>query len=169
MNIFVGNLLFETTEEDVRKAFEAFGDVSSVAIVMEKKGAKSRGFGFVEMPVDHEAQKAIALLDGKDFMGRILNVSPARPKSEAEKERIKRKTKTLEQKVEKPRKGIRPEPLTKKASEYGGYQEGRRTRSFIKRQVEAGVKEPVLAKRKNKDNPMRWRRKSQKRAHLKKG
>ena len=151
MNIFVGNLLFETTEADVRKAFEAFGDVSSVAIVMEKKGAKSRGFGFVEMPVDHEAQKAIALLDGKDFMGRILNVSPARPKSEAEKERIKRK------------------PLTKKASEYGGYQEGRRTRSFIKRQVEAGVKEPVLAKRKNKDNPMRWRRKSQKRAHLKKG
>jgi len=147
MNIFVGNLVFEATEEDVRKAFKAFGDVASVAIVMEKKGAKSRGFGFVEMPVDHEAQKAIALLDGKDFMGRVLNVSPARPKSEAEKERIKRK------------------PLPKKKGEYSGYQEGRRTRSFVKRQVEAGVKEPVLAKRKNKDNPLRWRRKSQKRAH----
>jgi len=154
MNIFVGNLLFETTEEDVRKAFEEFGSVVSVAIVMEKKGVKSRGFGFVEMPVEHEAQKAIALLDGKDFMGRVLNVSPAHPKSEAEKEKIKRKM---------------PEPISKKPSGYSGYKEGRRTRSFVKKQVEAGVKEPVLSKRKNKDNPMRWRRKSQQRAHLKKG
>jgi len=157
MNIFVGNLLFEATEQDVRKAFEEFGGVASVAIVMEKKGIKSRGFGFVEMPVDHEAQKAIATLNGKDFMGRVLNVSPAHPKSEADKEKIKRK-------MSEPKAKVEPVP-----EKIGEHKIGRRTRSFIKRRVAAGIKDPVLAKRKNKDNPLRWRRKSQRRAHANEG
>jgi RNA recognition motif-containing protein len=169
MNIFVGNLLFEATEGDVRKVFEAFGGVASVAIVMDKKGIKSRGFGFVEMPVDQEAQEAIANLDGKEFMGRVLNVSPAYPKSEADQDRIKKKI--LKPKIqfeakeypqgEAPEKKKWFDPVFKKT---GGYKGGRRTRSFIRRRVAAGVIEP-LPERKTKENPMRWRKKRDQ-AHL---
>ncbi|MDD5731067.1 MAG: RNA-binding protein [Candidatus Omnitrophica bacterium] len=84
MNIFVGNLSFSAKEEDVKKLFEGFGSVASCVIVMGKKGIKSRGFGFLEMPDDMQAQSAIAALAGKEFMGRPLKVSPVRPKPEPE-------------------------------------------------------------------------------------
>src|SRR3989338_119472 len=84
MNIFVGNLSFEATQDDVKKLFEGFGNVTSVVIVMskEKKAPKSRGFSFVQMPDEQPALAAIAALNGKEFMGRILNVDPARPKGQ---------------------------------------------------------------------------------------
>lgn len=86
MKMFVGNLSFDATEADVKSLFEGFGTVSSVVIVMEKKEAKSRGFGFVEMPDDQQAGAAIASLNAKEFMGRPLNVSQARVKTEEKKE-----------------------------------------------------------------------------------
>jgi RNA recognition motif-containing protein len=79
MNIFVGNLPFSATENDVKGVFEAFGAVSSVRI-KKKSGKNSRGFGFVSMPDDLQAQAAIAGLQGKDFMGRPLSISIERPK-----------------------------------------------------------------------------------------
>ena len=82
MNIYVGNLSFETTEDDLRQAFEAFGQVTSVAIIKDKFSGESRGFGFVEMPTKAEAQAAIDGLNGKDLKGRSLNVNEARPRSE---------------------------------------------------------------------------------------
>ena len=93
MNIFVGNLSFEANEGDVKKLFEGFGNVASVAIVMrkEKKAPKSRGFSFVQMPDEQQAQAAIEALNAKEWMGRILNVSPARPKTEEEREAEKEK------------------------------------------------------------------------------
>ncbi len=85
MKMFVGNLSFDATEADLKTLFEGFGAVSSVVIVMEKKEAKSRGFGFVEMPDDQQAEAAIAALNTKDFRGRPLNVSQARVKTEEKK------------------------------------------------------------------------------------
>jgi RNA recognition motif-containing protein len=82
MNIYVGNLLREVTEDDLRKAFEAFGQVTSVTIIKDKFSSESRGFGFVEMPAKAEAQSAISGLNGKELKGRILNVNEARPRSE---------------------------------------------------------------------------------------
>jgi len=84
MNIFVGNLLFEAIGADVKKLFEGFGNVSSVVIAMnkEKNTPKSRGFGFVQMPDGAQALAAIAALNGKKFMGRLLKVNPARPKGQ---------------------------------------------------------------------------------------
>src|SRR3989338_10049425 len=84
MNIFVGNLSFEATQGDVKKLFEGFGNVTSAVIVMsrEKKAPKSRGFGFVEMSDEEQALAAIAALNEKEFMGRVLNVDPARPKGQ---------------------------------------------------------------------------------------
>jgi RNA recognition motif-containing protein len=79
MNIFVGNLSFSATEADVKVLFEAFGLVSSVSI-KKKSGKNSRGFGFVVMPDDLQAEAALAALEGKDFMGRPLSVSIQRPK-----------------------------------------------------------------------------------------
>jgi len=82
MNIYVGNLLREVTEDDLRKAFEAFGQVTSASIIKDKFSGESRGFGFVEMPAKAEAQSAISGLNGKELKGRILNVNEARPRSE---------------------------------------------------------------------------------------
>ena len=79
MNIFVGNLSFLATENDVKGVFEAFGAVASVKI-KKKSGKNSRGFGFVTMPDDLQAQAAIAALQDKEFMGRPLKVSAERPK-----------------------------------------------------------------------------------------
>ena len=88
MNIFVGNLSFDANDADVKKLFEGFGNVASAVIVMrkEKKAPKSRGFGFVDMPDEQQALAAIAGLNGKEFMGRVLDINPARPKTEAERE-----------------------------------------------------------------------------------
>ncbi len=82
MNIYVGNLSFEVTEEDLRQAFEAFGQVTSANIIKDKYSGQSRGFGFVEMSTKAEAQSAITSLNGKELKGRTLNVNEARPRSE---------------------------------------------------------------------------------------
>ena len=80
MNIYVGNLPREATEEDLRQAFEAFGQVTSVKIITDKFTGDSRGFGFVEMSNSSEAQSAISGLDGKDLKGSTLRVNEARPR-----------------------------------------------------------------------------------------
>jgi RNA recognition motif-containing protein len=82
MNIYVGNLSFQASEDDVRQAFEAFGQVTSSSIVKDKFTGQSRGFAFVEMANDTEAQAAIAGLNGKDLKGRAINVNEARPRTE---------------------------------------------------------------------------------------
>ena len=80
MNIYVGNLPREATEGDLREAFEAFGQVTSAKIITDKFTGDSRGFGFVEMPNNPEAQAAISGLDGKDLKGNALRVNEARPR-----------------------------------------------------------------------------------------
>jgi len=87
MRIFVGNLLFTSTKDDVQKLFEAFGDVVSVSI-RHKSGKNLRSFGFVEMPDENQASSAIAALEGKNFKGRILNVTPERVNVEKSKPTI---------------------------------------------------------------------------------
>ena len=82
MNIYVGNLAREATEADLREAFEAFGQVASVAIIKDKFTGESRGFGFVEMPSKTEAQNAITGLNGKEVKGRALTVNEARPRTD---------------------------------------------------------------------------------------
>jgi RNA recognition motif-containing protein len=83
MNIYVGNLSYEVTEEDLQKAFEAFGQVESVRIIKDKYSGQSKGFGFVEMPAKAEAQSAIEDLNDKELKGRTLNVNEARPRTES--------------------------------------------------------------------------------------
>jgi len=70
MNIYVGNLAYAVTEADLRKTFEAFGEVASAKIITDKYSGESKGFGFVEMPATNEAQEAINGLSGKDLKGR---------------------------------------------------------------------------------------------------
>jgi RNA recognition motif-containing protein len=82
MNIYVGNLPFDTGEEDLRQIFAAYGQVDSVAIIKDKMTGRSRGFGFVEMTTDSEAHEAIAGLNGTDMGGRTLTVNEARPRTE---------------------------------------------------------------------------------------
>ncbi len=81
-NIFVGNLSFGATEDAVRQLFEAYGNVDRVSIVTDRETGQPRGFGFVEMANDEEAEKAIAALNGRDLNGRTMNVNEARPKTE---------------------------------------------------------------------------------------
>lgn len=81
-NIFVGNLSFTSTEDSVRSIFEGYGTVDRVSIITDRETGKSRGFAFVEMPNDDEANKAIGALNGADFGGRKLNVNEARPREE---------------------------------------------------------------------------------------
>ncbi len=83
MNIYVGNLSRDVSEEDLRKAFEAFGQVASVTIIKDRLSGLSRGFGFVEMADKTEAQAAITGLNGTELKGRMLNVNEARPRSES--------------------------------------------------------------------------------------
>jgi len=80
MNIYVGNLLFDVTESDLKQVFEPFGQVSEVRLIMDKYSGKSKGFGFVEMPSKEEAEKAIEQLNGSELMGRPMNVNVAKPK-----------------------------------------------------------------------------------------
>jgi len=82
MNIYVGNLSRDVTEEDLRQTFEAFGKVESVTIIKDKFSGESRGFGFVEMPAQAEAQSSITGLNGKELKGRPLKVNEARPRPE---------------------------------------------------------------------------------------
>ena len=81
-NIYVGNLSYEATEDDIRQAFEAHGEVSSVSIIMDKMTGRSRGFGFVEMPDKNQANAAIQALNLQEVRGRAITVNEARPKTE---------------------------------------------------------------------------------------
>jgi RNA recognition motif-containing protein len=82
MNIYVGNLSRDVTEDDLRQSFEAFGQVESANVIKDRFSGESRGFGFVEMPSKNEAMAAIAGVNGKDLKGRIISVNEARPKTE---------------------------------------------------------------------------------------
>ena len=81
-NIFVGNLSFTATEDGVRAMFEAYGTVDRVSIVTDRDTGQPKGFGFVEMTNDAEAEKAIAELNGTELNGRALTINEARPKTE---------------------------------------------------------------------------------------
>ncbi|MCK4898366.1 MAG: RNA-binding protein [Anaerolineales bacterium] len=83
MNLYVGNLNWQTTEADLQAAFEAFGQVSSVTIIKDKYTGQSRGFGFVEMTDDSEGQAAIDGLNGKELDGRTLRIDLARPRDDS--------------------------------------------------------------------------------------
>ena len=85
MNIYVGNLALNVTEEDLKKVFEAFGDVESVKIIKDRYSGESRGFGFVEMPAGAEAQSAIQGMNGKELKGLMLKVNEARPQRNKDK------------------------------------------------------------------------------------
>jgi RNA recognition motif-containing protein len=82
MNIFIGNLSRQVSDADLREAFEAHGQVASANVIKDKFTGESRGFGFVEMPDQAQAQAAIAALNGKDLKGRALNVAEAKPRTE---------------------------------------------------------------------------------------
>jgi RNA recognition motif-containing protein len=83
MNIYVGNLPYDVTEEELQKTFSAFGSVQTVKIIKDMYSGKSKGFGFVEMPGKEEAEAAVGALNGKEFKGRTLTVNPARPRSDS--------------------------------------------------------------------------------------
>jgi len=81
-NIFVGNLNFRTTEDEVRTLFAAYGSVDRVNLITDRDTGQPRGFGFVEMSNDAEADRAIAELNGREIGGRAINVNEARPKDD---------------------------------------------------------------------------------------
>ena len=81
-NLYVGNLTFSTTDNDLREMFAPYGAVERVSLVSDRDTGRSRGFGFVEMSSDAEAASAISALNGKDVDGRPLTVNEARPKAE---------------------------------------------------------------------------------------
>lgn len=82
MNIYAGNLSFSMTEDELRDAFSAYGEVSSARIVTDRETGRAKGFGFVEMPNDSEAKAAIEALNGTEIGGRSLNVNEARPRED---------------------------------------------------------------------------------------
>jgi RNA recognition motif-containing protein len=82
MNIYIGNLPFSATEDELKEVFTEYGQVNSVTIIKDKMSGRSRGFGFVEMADDGEAQNAIQGLNGKDFKGRGMVVNEARPRED---------------------------------------------------------------------------------------
>ena len=82
MNIYVGNLSFDSSEDDIRKAFEAFGTVNDVKIITDRYSGRSKGFGFVEMANDDEGKTAITEMNGKELDGRALKCDEARPRNE---------------------------------------------------------------------------------------
>ena len=221
MHIFVGNLSFESNEGDVKKLFEGFGNVASVAIVMrkEKKAPKSRGFGFVDMPDEQQALAAIAGINGKEFMGRVHDVEPARPKVEAKAEskpNKKREPKVVVEAEQRPlsypvfnkdhafpdhnvrnksgsrqrlldgreraprpngRVGTPPSAVDRRVRPFGqhlalndgqvypsgqpgSYKGGRRSVSYMKRHGLAGAGQETNPRRRNQENPMRWRKRA---------
>ncbi len=83
MNIYVGNLSYRTTEDELRRTFEAYGAVSSASIIRDRESGQSKGFGFVEMPSDSEAEAAINGLNDKEVGGRRLKVNQARPREDS--------------------------------------------------------------------------------------
>jgi RNA recognition motif-containing protein len=87
MNIYVGNLSYEITDDDVRDIFSPHGEISSVSIIKDKHSGQSKGFGFVEMPNQAEAEEAIKALNESDLKGRNIKVNQAKPKEERPKRR----------------------------------------------------------------------------------
>ncbi|MBD3178322.1 MAG: RNA-binding protein [Candidatus Latescibacteria bacterium] len=81
MKIYVGNLSYDTSEDDLRKAFEAHGEVDSVSVITDRHSGRSKGFGFVEMSDENEAKDAMENLNENDFMGRTLKVNKARSRN----------------------------------------------------------------------------------------
>lgn len=81
MNMYVSNLSFHTNEDDLRKLFEQFGQVTSAKVITDRETGRSRGFGFVEMSADTEAQQAMSKLNNKDIDGRAMSVTIAREKT----------------------------------------------------------------------------------------
>ena len=163
MNIFVGNLSFEAKEEDVLKVFSAFGTVASVAIVMEKKGKKSRGFGFVEMADETEALAAIAGLNNQEVLGRPINVMaslPKEPRQPGEEDSPKKLPNAASRRGSYDRKKKQEyatPDLTYRGT--GRFKEGRRSINFMKKRVESGLT-ATTPERKFKANPLRWKKKS---------
>ncbi len=82
MNIYAGNLSYELTEDDLREAFAAYGEVDTVNIIMDQYSGRSKGFGFIEMPDDDKAMAAIEGLHDQDLKGRKLNVNKAKPRAD---------------------------------------------------------------------------------------
>ncbi len=82
MNIYVGNLPYNVTEDELKELFSEFGEVSTVNIITDKFSGQSKGFGFVEMPNDSEAEEAIKSLDGSELKGRNIKVNQAKPRGE---------------------------------------------------------------------------------------
>ena len=82
MNIYVGNLSYETTSEELRTLFEASGTVTSASVIMDKYTGQSKGFGFVEMAQKEQAQAAISALNGREHRGRAMNVNEAKPRED---------------------------------------------------------------------------------------
>ena len=80
MNIYVGNLAYEVTDDELTQQFGQYGQVESARVITDRFSGRSRGFGFVEMPNDAEGQAAIDALNGKDIMGRAVTVNQARPR-----------------------------------------------------------------------------------------
>jgi RNA recognition motif-containing protein len=150
MNIFVGNLSFEANEGDVKKLFEGFGNVTSVVIVMrkEKKTPKSRGFGFVQMPDEQQTLAAIGALNGKEFMGRVLNVNSARPNPTGIGLPIPIK--------EGPKAEAQAVVELKEKRQPGTYKGGRRTHSYTKRRGLGGMQEEAKLRQGSQGNPMPW-------------
>ncbi|MBI4353401.1 MAG: RNA-binding protein [Candidatus Omnitrophica bacterium] len=83
MKLFVGNLSYEVTDEDLRQAFAPFGDIQSVTVVRDMYTQRSKGFGFVEMPARAQAETAMGQLNGTEVKGRPINVSEARPRPDS--------------------------------------------------------------------------------------
>jgi RNA recognition motif-containing protein len=83
MNIYVGNLSTTINENDLREAFQAFGEVSRAAVIKDKFSGESRGFGFIEMPKKEEADKAISMMNGRDLKGRSAKVNEAKPRTDS--------------------------------------------------------------------------------------
>ncbi len=81
MNIYVGNLSFEVTDDDLRQLFSPYGEVESANVIKDRFSGESRGFGFVEMPAKKDADAAIAALNGTDVKGRTITVNEAKPKA----------------------------------------------------------------------------------------
>ncbi len=82
MKLYVGNLTYETSEDELRDAFAAYGDVASAKIITDRDTGRSKGFGFVEFHDDDSAKKAMSALNGSDLRGRALTVNEARPQAE---------------------------------------------------------------------------------------
>lgn len=82
MNIYVGNLPYSVTEQDLRELFESYGEVSSVNIIIDKFTKQSKGFGFIEMPSQDESMEAIDKINDQDYQGRNLKVNEARPRND---------------------------------------------------------------------------------------